>query len=114
MTKRRVLVIAAVVLLAAAFGVWRWKSGDSKPKLQFETAKVEKGKIIAKVTASGTLNAVVTVQVGSQVSGRIAALHADFNSPVKKGQLLAKIDPALEEARTRALAASRYAGNPSV
>jgi len=98
MTKRRILILAAVVLLAAAFGVWRWKSGDSKPKLQFETAKVEKGKIVAKVTASGTLNAVVTVQVGSQVSGRIAALHADFNSPVKKGQLLAKIDPALFQA----------------
>jgi HlyD family secretion protein len=98
MTKRRIFIVVAAVLLAAAFGAWRWQSGDSKPKLQFETAKVEKGKIVAKVTASGTLNAVVTVQVGSQVSGRIAALHADFNSPVKKGQLLAKIDPALFQA----------------
>ncbi|MGA8890403.1 MAG: efflux RND transporter periplasmic adaptor subunit, partial [Anaeromyxobacteraceae bacterium] len=98
MTKRRILILAAVVLIAVAFGAWRWRSGDSKPKLQFETAKVEKGRIVAKVTASGTLNAVVTVQVGSQVSGRIAALHADFNSPVKKGQLLAKIDPALFQA----------------
>jgi HlyD family secretion protein len=98
MTKRRIFIVVAAVLLAAAFGAWRWQSGDSKPKLQFETAKVEKGKIVAKVTASGTLNAVVTVQVGSQVSGRIAALHADFNSPVKKGQLLAKIDPSLFQA----------------
>ncbi len=47
------------------------------------------------MTATGTLSALVTGQVGSQVSGRIAELHADFNSPVKKGQLIAKIDPAL-------------------
>ena len=59
---------------------------------------MEKGKVVAKVTASGTLSAIVTVQVGSQVSGRIAALHADFNSPVKKGQLIAKIDPPLFQA----------------
>src|SRR5512137_1240210 len=98
MTKRRILIVLAVVLVVAAVAAWFLKSGDGKQKLQFETAKVEKGKIVAKVTASGTLNAVVTVQVGSQVSGRIAALHADFNSPVKKGQLLAKIDPALFQA----------------
>jgi HlyD family secretion protein len=98
MTKRRIYVLVAVVVAAAAFGVWRWQAGSGKPKLQFETSKVEKGKIVAKVTASGTLSAIVTVQVGSQVSGRIAALYADFNSPVKKGQLIAKIDPALFQA----------------
>jgi HlyD family secretion protein len=54
---------------------------------------------VAKVTATGTLSAIVTVQVGSQVSGRIAALHADFNSTVTKGQLVAKIDPQLFEAQ---------------
>ena len=98
MTKRRLYILLAVVVAAAAFGIWRWQSGSGKPKLQFETTKVEKGKIVAKVTASGTLSAIVTVQVGSQVSGRIAALYADFNSPVKKGQLIAKIDPALFQA----------------
>jgi len=98
MTKRRLYILLAVVVVAAALGVWRWQAGDSKPKLQFETSKVEQGKIIAKVTASGTLSAIVTVQVGSQVSGRIAALYADFNSPVKKGQLIAKIDPPLFQA----------------
>jgi HlyD family secretion protein len=99
MTKRRIyLVVIAVAVVAAAIGVWRWQAGSGKPKLQFETAKVEKGKIVAKVTASGTLSAIVTVQVGSQVSGRIAALYADFNTPVKKGQLIAKIDPALFQA----------------
>jgi HlyD family secretion protein len=98
MTKRRIFIVLAVVVAAAAVGIWRWQAGSGKPKLQFETTKVEKGKIVAKVTASGTLSAIVTVQVGSQVSGRIAALYADFNSPVKKGQLIAKIDPALFQA----------------
>jgi len=98
MTKRRVFIATAVLLIVAATSLWLWKSGDSKPKLQFETGKVEKGKIVAKVTASGLLSAIVTVQVGSQVSGRIAALYADWNSPVKKGQLIAKIDPALFQA----------------
>src|SRR5512136_479710 len=98
MTKRRVFIVLAVVLVVAAVATWLLKSGDGKQKLQFETAKVEKGRVVAKVTASGLLSAIVTVQVGSQVSGRIAALHADWNSPVKKGQLIAKIDPALYQA----------------
>ena len=98
MTKRRIAIAVTVVLVAAALATWFLRSGNGVPKLQFETAKVEKGKVVAKVTASGTLSAIVTVQVGSQVSGRIAALFADFNSPVKKGQLIAKIDPALYQA----------------
>jgi HlyD family secretion protein len=98
MTKRRVLIALAVLLVVAAVAFWLLNPGDGKQKLQFETAKVEKGRVVAKVTASGLLSAIVTVQVGSQVSGRIAALHADWNSPVKKGQLIAKIDPALFQA----------------
>jgi HlyD family secretion protein len=98
MTKRRIAIAVAVVLVVAALATWFLRSGSSTPKLQFETAKVEKGKVTAKVTASGLLSAIVTVQVGSQVSGRIAALYADWNSPVKKGQLIAKIDPALYQA----------------
>ena len=98
MTKRRISIAVVVVLVIAALAAWLLMSGDGKPKLQFETSKVEKGKVVAKVTASGLLSAIVTVQVGSQVSGRIAALYADWNSPVKKGQLIAKIDPALYQA----------------
>jgi len=98
MTKRRISIAVVVVLVVAAVAAWLLRSGDGKPKLQFETSKVEKGKVVAKVTASGLLSAIVTVQVGSQVSGRIAALYADWNSPVKKGQLIAKIDPALYQA----------------
>jgi HlyD family secretion protein len=94
--------IAAVVLaaLALAGGIaWSLKgSGGGKSEYRLETAKAERGRIVAKVTATGTLSAIVTVQVGSQVSGRVAALHADFNSKVKKGDLIAKIDPQLFQA----------------
>jgi HlyD family secretion protein len=83
---------------------------SSKPKVQWETTAVDRGRIVARVTATGTLSALVTVQVGSQVSGRIQELRVDYNSPVKKGQLIAKIDPqlfqaALEQARANYAAA---------
>jgi HlyD family secretion protein len=76
----------------------------------YETQKIEKGRIAPRVTATGTLSATVTVQVGSQVSGRVASLHADFNSSVDAGQVIAKIDPqlfdaALEQARANYMAA---------
>lgn len=67
-------------------------------KLVYETTEVSSGAIAAKVTASGTLSATVTVQVGSQVSGRIKELHADFNQSVRKGDVLARLDPQLFEA----------------
>src|SRR5512140_609732 len=99
MNRRRLItILAALLVIGAAIGVWRWRSGTKNGKPQFETAAVDRGRIVAKVTATGTLSAIVTVQVGSQVSGRIQALHADYNSRVKKGQLIAKIDPQLFEA----------------
>jgi HlyD family secretion protein len=64
----------------------------------YETAAVARGDLVQHVTASGTLSAVVSVDVGSQVSGKISALYVDFNSPVKKGQLVAEIDPTVYEA----------------
>ena len=63
--------------------------------MEYYTAKVENGDIQQVVEATGTINAVTTVQVGSQVSGSISKLHVDFNSHVKKGQVIAQIDPAL-------------------
>src|SRR5258706_7204761 len=92
--KRRTMVILAVVLLggaAAAFTLGGSRRSGSEAR--YETVKAERGRIIARVTASGTLSALVTVQVGSQVSGRIMELNVDFNSPVHKGQVLARIDP---------------------
>ncbi len=98
MTRRRiVLLILGLAILGAGLFAWRAKAARA-PALQLETARVERGRIEAKVTATGTLSALVTVQVGSQVSGRIQALYADFNSVVKKGELVAKIDPQLFQA----------------
>ncbi len=88
-------VIPLLVLTAVAFGVWRWQSSRAAAPITYRTANVEKRKIVARVTASGTLQATVTVQVGAQVSGRISRLNADYNSTVKKGEVIAKIDPQL-------------------
>src|SRR5687768_9366068 len=79
-----------VILLAAALAACK---GDGDKNQQFRTEKVDRGTITKTVTATGTLSAVTTVQIGSQVSGVIAQLYADFNSQVKKGQLLAELDP---------------------
>ena len=84
-----VLALAAAVALFAAFRLTR------KEKPQYFASKVERGDIRDVVEATGTINAVITVQVGSQVSGTIQTLYADFNSRVKKGQVIAKIDSAL-------------------
>ncbi|MFY9270110.1 MAG: efflux RND transporter periplasmic adaptor subunit [Candidatus Manganitrophaceae bacterium] len=94
-----------VVLLIVIFGgVAFFRNGEKEPV--FRTAKVERGKIVATVSATGKVNALVTVQVGSQVSGTVQKLFADFNSRVKKGEVIAQIDPALfnaqvEQARAR-------------
>ena len=90
-----------VVLLVVAGGVFvylRFFNGPKAPPVEFKTLAVEKRRIVGKVTASGTLQATVTVQVGTQVSGRVQKLNADFNSAVKKGELVAKIDPQLFQA----------------
>ncbi|MGE0822393.1 MAG: biotin/lipoyl-binding protein [Candidatus Binatia bacterium] len=78
----------------------RWRDTRHAAAVRYATVNVDTGPIVAKVTATGTVSALVTVQVGSQVSGRIQHLYvyADFNTPVKKGQLIAKIDPQLFEA----------------
>ncbi len=87
--------ILVLALAGAAYAIWRWQTGKKAPEITYKTVPVEKRRIVAKVTASGTLQATVTVQVGAQVSGRISQLSADFNSQVKKGEIIAKIDPQL-------------------
>lgn len=97
--KTRILwMFAVLVPLAAGAGYWRLRLSHRAPEVQYKTGPVERRHIVGRVTASGTLSALVTVQVGTQVSGRIQKLYADFNSPVKKGDIVAKIDPALFEA----------------
>ena len=91
-------IVVGVVVVVGIFGWIRVRQARAKSQVRFDTTQVDRGRIVSKVTATGTLSAIVTVQVGSQVSGRIAALYADFNSSVTKGQLVAKIDPQLFEA----------------
>jgi HlyD family secretion protein len=92
MTKRTWLILAAVVVVAAVV-VTLGLNRDTQA--QHFTARVERGDIHDVVEATGTINSVITVQVGSQVSGSIAKLNADFNSRVHKGDVVALIDPAL-------------------
>ena len=91
----KVVAVGGVLLASAVgVGVW-WKTRTPGDAPQFVTVNVTRGDVVSKVTATGTLSATVTVQVGTQVSGRIQTLGADFNSQVKKGQVLATIDPQL-------------------
>jgi len=90
--KRHWMIASLVVVAIAIFAAFQFKGND---KTQYFTAKVDRGEIREVVEATGTINAVTTVQVGSQVSGTIAQLFADFNSRVKKGQVVAQIDPRL-------------------
>lgn len=92
--KRHWLIASLVVVAIAVFAAFQFK-GNDKP--QYFTAKVDRGDIREVVEATGTINAVTTVQVGSQVSGTISRLNADFNSQVRKGQVVAQIDPSLFE-----------------
>src|SRR5205085_11178720 len=87
------IVIGALLLIA--FVVRHLRTGGAAT---YQTANVTRGQITQAVTATGTLNPVVNVQVGSQVSGNISKLFADFNSQVKAGQVVAQIDPALFQA----------------
>ncbi len=90
--KKRVLIIGIVVAVAALVGAFFYtRRGSAEPK--FRKGKIDKGDVVATVTATGTLSAVTTVKVGSQVSGIIAKLYVDFNATVKKGQLLTELDP---------------------
>jgi HlyD family secretion protein len=87
-------------LLASAIGAYVWftaEDGGAHP--QYRLARLERGALTAVVAASGTVNAVTTVQVGSQISGQIREIHADFNSTVKEGEVIARIDPATFELR---------------
>src|SRR5262249_5264175 len=95
--KGRSAVIASIALAGALvlFLAFRRRDHD----VRYTTATVDRGDIVEVVGATGTLQAVTTVQVGSQVSGTIQSLHADFNSVVKKNQVFARLDHSLFQAR---------------
>ena len=94
------LMIAGLVLVLGAGAAWAYfGAGNGEEAPQYRLVQVQRGSIVSSVTASGSLQALVTVQVGSQLSGQIKELHADFNSKVKKGQVIARIDTAQLQAK---------------
>jgi len=99
MTRRKVgLISILVVLIVLGAGGFYWYSANGRTP-SYRTASVERGELISTISSTGTLNAVVTVQVGTQVSGTIQQLLVDFNSPVKKGMLIARIDASIFDAK---------------
>jgi HlyD family secretion protein len=88
-------IVGLVIVLAG----WQLWSAHTNAQIKFQTVPLERGSIESNITATGTLNPVVNVQVGSQVSGNIKALYADFNTKVKQGQLVALIDPQIFQAQ---------------
>lgn len=96
---RKKVAIAGVLAVAVVAVAGFYFFGNSSSTPQYMTAKVERGNLRNTVTATGALQAVTTVQVGSQASGTISALYADFNSVVKKGQVVAQLDPSVAKAQ---------------
>lgn len=92
--RRKWLLILLLAVLLAVVAWWRF-SAEDEPKNRYKLQVVDRGEIRQVITANGTLNPVVLVNVGTQVSGTIKALHTDFNERVKPGQVLAELDPAL-------------------
>lgn len=97
--KTRLTMIIGLVVIAGFAGFAFWSNRASAA--EYMTAKVERGNLRNTVTATGVLQAVTTVQVGSQASGTISALYADFNSAVKKGQVIAQLDPSTAQAQVQ-------------
>ena len=102
----RAVWIVALFGVGLAVGGYMFLNGEQKAHIRYKTARVERGTVISTVTAIGTINPVVSVQVSSQVPGTILSLHADFNSVVKAGNVLARIDPTPFEKRREHAAAN--------
>src|SRR5579872_1494531 len=96
---RRQQFLIAIAGVALLLGTGAWTLFRGRGGVQYKTAPVDYGTVADAVSATGTPNAVVTVQVGSQVSGNISELDADFNSKVTKNQVVARIDPQEFQAR---------------
>ncbi|HEV8584350.1 MAG TPA: efflux RND transporter periplasmic adaptor subunit [Methylomirabilota bacterium] len=111
---KRFISLAVVALLLGA-GVWGYlyaQGRNTSPK--YRLGAVERGPLTAAVSATGNLNAVTTVQVGSQVSGQIKELHADFNTRVKRGQVIARLDPEIFQAKVNQARAEVETANAAV
>ena len=103
---RNVLLLS--LILAGSGGGYLWYSRQTaqSPEQRYRIQAVEKGDIVQTVSANGTLNPVVLVNVGTQVSGTVTKLYVDFNDKVEKGQALLELDPSLYAAQSRQTAAN--------
>lgn len=108
LTKKRVAIAAGVIVVGGAAAAWWMPKGEpNAPPSRYRSAAVDMGAINQTVTATGTINPVALVNVGSQVSGTVVELNADFNDRVSKGQVLLKLDPTIFNAQIRQFEASR-------
>src|SRR5438270_6669751 len=117
--RKKSIIVALLIALLGLAGFFIARAAQARQSTTYRFTTVQRGDIVSKVSATGTLNAVTTVSVGTQVSGQISELKVDFNDHVKKGELLARIDPTLaqqavadaqanvEKAQAEALYASR-------
>jgi HlyD family secretion protein len=96
---RRLVLIVGVLTIGLVIGGYVFFNGERKAPIRYRFASIERGTVVSLVTATGMINPVVSVQVGTQVSGMIKSLHADFNSVVKAGDVVAVIDPEPFKAR---------------
>ncbi len=106
------------VLLAAAIvsgvALVSYRRAHAAPNVDYETTTADRGTVVAKVTATGNLSALLTVQVGAQVSGRVQELNVDYNSPVKKGEVIAKLDPLLFQAAVEQATALKLSAQSTI
>jgi HlyD family secretion protein len=113
LTFTRLAAVLGILLLAAGGYAWL-RSRDGTGEQALRTVRLERGALQAVVAASGTLNAVTTVQVGSQISGQVKEIYADFNTAVKKNQVIARIDPQTFELRVNQARADLDAAHSAV
>ncbi|MDP2250371.1 MAG: efflux RND transporter periplasmic adaptor subunit, partial [Hydrogenophaga sp.] len=112
--KRSQWMTGVVVLALVAGGAWWWSQRSAQPAVQYRTAPIERGGLQVSVSASGTVNPVTQVSVGTQVSGQVRAVYVDFNTEVKAGQLIAEIDPQTFEYRVSSAQADVNAARAAV
>ena len=105
MRRRGVLVLVGIAVLGALATAGYVVSANRTPATKFRTATLDRGTVVATVSATGALNAVTTVQVGSQVSGQVKEVLVDFNTPVRRGQLVARIETDVFQAKVNAATA---------
>lgn len=99
--QRKRMIAAGVALLVIVVAGWMFTRANSEKESPYRFATVDRGDLEASVSATGKLGAVTTVQVGTQVSGQVSAIYVDFNDRVRKGQLIARIDPTLQQQAVR-------------